>query len=486
MSIDLTLDRIHKVAQHLPPYTRPTCHIAGTNGKGSVAALLSSVLRSANPPFTVGRFNSPYLISVHDSININGETVASDVYSSTMDAVKSAAATNSLAISDFEALTLTALQIFESAQVDVVVLEVGMGGRLDATNVIPTNAVLVSALSCVDIDHQSFLGTTIPAIAREKLGIARSGKPFILGHQKYPEVLDVARTVTSDLGAELVLCNQITVAKDLSDDQSMSHPFYHPPPPVPITISIPGIEGPFSALLPLHGEHQLHNLQLSMAITSTLINHPACTSHSFGSRLTADSIAQGIQSTTWRGRLSYHMINIPDEMGEIQRLTVIADGAHNEGSSQVLAKYLGEICSSEQFGASPPAYQGPISLTYILSLSHSPPKTPYQTLKPLLSPAACLDACVINVAMAEFSPPEQMPWIKHVSASELDSVARVLNPHVRLWVPQNNDRKLASALKWAAGNARKYGDNHLTVVAGSLYLVSDLYRMMDVSVSHES
>src|SRR5882762_9813819 len=191
MSIDLTLDRIRTLASHMKtPYTRPTCHIAGTNGKGSVTAILSSILFSSLPPLSVGRFNSPHLVSIYDSITINNKPVASSVYANARGAIESVDRVNSVGASSFELLTLTALLVFEEAGVDIVVIEVGMGGRLDATNIILDECILVSALTAVDLDHQAFLGNTVEDIATEKAAIARSGKPFIIGKQKHQTVYE--------------------------------------------------------------------------------------------------------------------------------------------------------------------------------------------------------------------------------------------------------------------------------------------------------
>jgi dihydrofolate synthase len=170
MSIDLSLDRLRILVNHLPPYTRPTCHIAGTNGKGSVSALVSSILQSS---LNVGRYNSPHLVSIYDCITINNIPVSSALYNAARAEVTEKDFEKGTKLSSFEILTLTALRVFEREQVDVAVVEVGMGGRLDATNIIPDDTILVSALTAVDVDHQFYLGDTVGKIALEKAGIAR-------------------------------------------------------------------------------------------------------------------------------------------------------------------------------------------------------------------------------------------------------------------------------------------------------------------------
>lgn len=190
MSIDLSLSRLSNLLPHLPhQYTRPTVHIAGTNGKGSVSALVSSVLlhSEAQPRLNIGRFNSPHLVHITDCILINETPVDYNAYLETKKSIieidKKYGGGSRL--TPFEVLTLTALQLLEKAQVDVAVIEVGMGGLLDATNVIPSDCILVSALTSVDLNHQGFLGTTHSEISAQKAGIARPGKLFVLGPQKF-------------------------------------------------------------------------------------------------------------------------------------------------------------------------------------------------------------------------------------------------------------------------------------------------------------
>ena len=181
MSIDLSLDRLRILISHMPPYTRPTCHIAGTNGKGSVSALVSSILQSSTPPLKVGRYNSPHLASIYDCITIDNIPISLALYNAAHAEVTEKDLENGTRLSSFEILTLSALMVFEREKVDVAVVEVGMGGRLDATNIIPDRFILVSALTAVDLDHQFFLGDTVAKIAFEKAGIARKKRPFVLG-----------------------------------------------------------------------------------------------------------------------------------------------------------------------------------------------------------------------------------------------------------------------------------------------------------------
>ncbi|KAK0449216.1 Mur ligase [Armillaria borealis] len=462
MSIDLTLDRIRDLSRYLPPYTRPTIHVAGTNGKGSVVAFVSSILSASDPPSSVGRFNSPHLLSVHDSIVIDDRAVTLEVYSSASILVETTSKEHDLPISSFEKLTLTALIIFEQAKVDFVVLEVGMGGRLDATNIIPDECILLSALATVDLDHQAFLGTTVAAIAKEKAAIARRGKPFVLGYQVHDEVEEVAREAVTSIdgiffGALPVSARPWNVSVDGPEPPSFSiSPAWHPPPPSPVQAYLPSLSQDIITCLPLHGDHQLQNLGLALGVVDALISQYLIVRD----RLTPAAIVRGIKQTEWPGRLSFHSVDLDG-----QELPVLVDGAHNPASSESLARYLTHLVSSLN------STEQPITIAYILALSHSPPKTPRETLAPLFSIAGPSGARVLfRVAVVPFSPPEGMPWVKVEDTLVMKETVRTLSPDAEICEDQHG---VLDALKWA----RMSSGNGLVVLAGSLYLVADFYRL---------
>lgn len=467
MSIDLSLDRIKKLYCFIQPYTRPTIHVAGTNGKGSVCALTSSILTSAG--LVVGRFNSPHLVSIYDCICIDDKEVSPPIYHSARDEVEKLSKDNAIEISSFEILVLTALLVFERVKVDVVVLEVGMGGRLDATNVIPDEVILVSALTAVDLDHQAFLGDTVVAIAKEKASIARKGKPFVLGPQNHPEVVEVAKNVVAEAGGNFLCASPALVR---SEPPLSLHQF-QPPPSHPIELHMSCFPSPVDALLPMHGAHQLDNAGLAAAIISVITSHPACAMFALHERVTPHVVSQGIARVSWPGRLSFHSVPVTSSIQDrrSQNLKVLADGAHNPASSATLGHFLSEYCN---------ALTGSnvnITITYILSLSHSPPKTPSETLSPLLPPLLSPKVQVkIRIGVLQFTPPEGMPWVKSVPPSILGSVVQTLCPLAEVW--RGSDDKtddLPEALLWAA---RSSDPQHLVVIAGSLYLVADLYRIL--------
>jgi dihydrofolate synthase / folylpolyglutamate synthase len=184
-TIDLGLDRLRQVQSRLgwqQPKV-PVITVAGTNGKGSVSAYCASILKAAG--HRVGTFTSPHLRDYRERILIHDRLVSAEELVAAFERIE--AARGEVALTFFEFNTLAALLAFEAAALDAWVLEVGMGGRLDAVNVVnPDVAVVVS----IGYDHQEYLGSTLPAIAREKAGIFREGRPAVLGSSDMPGVVE--------------------------------------------------------------------------------------------------------------------------------------------------------------------------------------------------------------------------------------------------------------------------------------------------------
>jgi dihydrofolate synthase / folylpolyglutamate synthase len=194
-AIDLGLDRLRAVLKLLKwrQPAVPVITVAGTNGKGSVSGLCAAIMASAG--YRVGTFTSPHLRDYRERIRVHDRLVSAVELVSAFERIESARGTVGLTFFEFN--TLAALLVFEAAQLDAWVLEIGMGGRLDAVNVVdPDVAVVVS----IGFDHQEYLGTTLEAIAREKAGIFRPGRPAVLGSRDMPSVIeDAARALGAPL-----------------------------------------------------------------------------------------------------------------------------------------------------------------------------------------------------------------------------------------------------------------------------------------------
>ncbi|GAB4507231.1 MAG: bifunctional tetrahydrofolate synthase/dihydrofolate synthase [Sulfuricaulis sp.] len=183
-TIELGLERVHAVLDNMglrrPPYA--AIAITGTNGKGSTTAMCETILRCAG--YRVGAYTSPHLITYNERIRIDGRAATDAELCGAFERIE--AARGNVPLTYFEFGTLAAFDLFQSAKIDIAVLEVGMGGRLDAVNAVDADVSIVTA---VDIDHVSWLGTTREAIGREKAGIFRHGRPAICGDPNPPAII---------------------------------------------------------------------------------------------------------------------------------------------------------------------------------------------------------------------------------------------------------------------------------------------------------
>lgn len=193
-TIDLTLVRVERVRDRLGlGFNCPVFTVAGTNGKGSTCAMLESILRQAG--YRTGVYTSPHLVRFEERCRIDGEAVDAAALLPHFEAVEAARQGETLTY--FEFTTLAILRLMASLGLDAVVLEVGLGGRLDAVNAIDADCAVIT---CIDLDHMEFLGPDRESIGREKAGILRSGRPAVLGDPVPPQsVLDHARAIGADL-----------------------------------------------------------------------------------------------------------------------------------------------------------------------------------------------------------------------------------------------------------------------------------------------
>lgn len=197
-NIDMGLARVGEVARRMGlAFGCPVITVAGTNGKGSTCAMLEAVALQAG--YRTGVYTSPHLVHFEERCRIHGETVAAADLVAHFAAVESARIQNGdeVSLSYFEFTTLAILRLMSQSRLDVAILEVGLGGRLDATNVIDTDCAIITS---VDIDHVEFLGTDRETIGREKAGIMRTGRPVVVSDPVPPQsVIDHAREIGADL-----------------------------------------------------------------------------------------------------------------------------------------------------------------------------------------------------------------------------------------------------------------------------------------------
>jgi dihydrofolate synthase / folylpolyglutamate synthase len=291
--IKFGLDNISAIVARLghPEQAYRTVHIAGTNGKGSVAAMVDAALRAAG--HRSARYTSPHLIDLAERFTIGGRPVDQmELVAATAvvrDAIEDLRRNGTLDVQPtfFEATTAIAFELFRRATVDVAVLEVGLGGRLDATNVVTP---VVTAITSIAFDHQQYLGTTLGEIAREKAGIIKPGVPVIVGPLS-AEADAVITGVAARRGAEMIRETPDVVSE------------------LPVALA---------------GSHQRTNAAVAVGVLRTL--------DAKGIRVPAAAIAHGLAHPDWPGRLDLRRLRDGRE--------ALLDAAHNPAGAAALASYL--------------------------------------------------------------------------------------------------------------------------------------------------
>ena len=274
-----------------PHRAYPTIHIGGTNGKGSVTSTIASVLQCAHS--RTGCYTSPHLCSFRERILLDGQPLSEDELVRYAAEVRDAVVRSGLTF--FEAVTVLAMHAFAREGVEIAVMEVGLGGRLDATNVLWPE---VSAVTNVALDHADYLGETLPEIAREKAGIMKPGVPFVTA-ERDPAILEVLAEVARGVGAPLTRF----VPESLSDVRVS-------PDSTNFSLAT-GTWGQLNIRTPLLGVHQATNAALAIEVVDHL-------SEEF--RPSAEQIVEGIATVEYHGR---------DEIVVIDERTWLLDVAHN-------------------------------------------------------------------------------------------------------------------------------------------------------------
>ena len=312
--IKLGLENISRLCAALghPERSFQSVHIAGTNGKGSVTAMVHRALAAAG--VRTARYISPHLVDLTERFVIGTEPVApealEDAATHVLDCAERLKADGTLAVHPtfFEATTAIAFELFRRAGVEVAVVEVGLGGRYDSTNVVPAT---VGAITSIGLDHQEYLGESLAAIAFEKAGIIKAGMTVVLGALPKP-ALDVVSAVGADRGAHLIQAATGThVDSEPHDGRSV------------LTIQTPdGRYGPVP--LALRGDHQTGNALVAVRVLEAV--------HQTGIGLSTDAIERGLADVEWPGRLE--LLQVQDGP------QVLLDAAHNADGARALADYL--------------------------------------------------------------------------------------------------------------------------------------------------
>ena len=299
------LARLGNPERKLPP----VIHVAGTNGKGSTVAYIKSILEQAG--LKVHCYTSPHLVKFHERIYVAGATIAEEKLSALLEECE--AANGQAPITFFEITTAAAFLAYARTPAEYLVLEVGLGGRLDATNVIPKPAL--SVITTIDYDHQQYLGNTLTAIAHEKAGILKSGVPAIIGAQPDEARAEIER-VAEKVGSPVFIANQDWQAFEqhgrmvFQDENGL------------LDLSLPQLKG----------RHQVDNAGNAIAAIRLLDDARVSESH----------IEQGLKSVIWPARMQrlgagVLTILIPKDA------ELWLDGGHNPSAGRVIARAFSDI-----------------------------------------------------------------------------------------------------------------------------------------------
>ena len=301
-AIDAVCERLGRPERRVPPVL-----VAGTNGKGSAAATLAAIADAGG--LRVGLYTSPHLESVTERIRVGRDDIAAEVLDAELGEVFAAAdRAPAVPLTYFEAMTASGFSHFARLGLDLAVLEVGLGGRFDATNVAPAVLSLVTSIS---LDHVEDLGGTVAAIAFEKAGVFRSGRPALVASRR-PEALAVFREAARRTGAVLHrLDEEAEIEAEASDLGGTRFRLATP-------------QGRYALATPLPGAHQAENA--AAAVRAAELLAPAF-------RIPADAIARGVASVRWPGRL---------ERFERRGRAILLDGCHNAGGAEALARFVAD------------------------------------------------------------------------------------------------------------------------------------------------
>jgi len=432
---DLAHMRVLLAALGHPENSFPSVLVAGTNGKGSTAATLASILQASG--LRTGLYTSPHLVRINERIRLDGKPIGDDDFALLHDVVDRTAE-RVVGEGDlpwhpsfFEMLTAICFEYFARSRPDLVVLEVGMGGRLDATNVVEPR---LSIITDIALDHQKYLGETVGEIAREKAGIIRPGG-IVVTLPQLPEANDVIGNTILDVGARAV--NAVPYVPPVSPGSS---PYLVPSTQETASngarqrYSLAVLEKEIVVDSPLVGRHQLRNLALAIAAAEELHNQGTA-------QITPETIAEGIRETRWPGRFQ-----VVPAVGDNPEY--VLDVAHNPAGAWALRSTLSA------------AYQNNREIIMVFGVMRD---KAVQEITEILFPIA------EHVIVTRANNP------RSASPDEIRQAAA----RVAAGVDIDEAEDVASALE----RARKVaGAGGLVVVTGSIYIVGEAMRMLGVRI----
>ncbi len=412
-------DRMEKILGRMdnPQDLLKTVHIAGTKGKGSTLSFLSFILREK---LRVGAFTSPSLINANERISVNGYLITPHEFSLILDDLRKIYKMISLGDtpSTFETFTIASFIYFLRKRVDMALYEVGMGGRLDATNII--KSPLVSIITEISFDHQKFLGNSLREIALEKSGIIKKETPLVIGKQEKEIYEIIADEASRNKIKYFEYGKDYFISNVKENDEGIVFDFYSQV-----------FEKKIKELVaPLIGHHQAENA--SSAIQTVLLLKD------MGYEIDEEDIYNGLAKSFWPGRLEIVS----------EKPFIVLDGAHNKASSEALVRSLKNIFSGR--------------IVFLFSMLRD--KNIDDTLS-VLAPVG--DMFVLTETPGSYS--------RRLEVEKLNSIARKYISKDKIIV-ERDPRKAFAFVK------RNVGNDGLLCVTGSLYLIAYVRKLMNYFV----
>ncbi|KAF2662224.1 FolC bifunctional protein [Lophiostoma macrostomum CBS 122681] len=403
-------------------------HVAGTNGKGSICHYAHAIL--SRRLIRCGRFTSPHLIDRWDCIHIGNEPVRESAFKKVESHFLALNERENIQASEFEILTATAFQLFNDHKVEIGVVEVGMGGRLDATNIL--NNQIVSVISKIAYDHQGFLGHTLEEIARHKAGILRPNVPYIVSPGNEWNVKQVIDEVATEVGAGPRRSEKtLDLRTFLFQSQAWHKAVGHLPPPLQDNAGLAML-----AVREVLGGEDVHPKKL-------------------------EKLAKAIKKQ-FPGRLD--TLKVPAVFGPYGP-KVLVDGAHNEDAAKVLDHVVTHTIRKkvrETHDGRIGSPQDCWPITWVIAMSEG--KSPLNVLRRLLLSDD-------RVVVTTFGPVDGMPWVKPMDPHKILEAVKSVQPDiVAMVMPEPGALRALCAAKYLTPRHEKI------VVTGSLYLVGDFYR----------
>lgn len=390
-----------------------------------MCAYISSALRHSR--LVTGRFTTPHLIDRWDCICVDDEPISKAAFLAVESHVHELSRQNGIFATEFELLTATAFELFSQLKVHVAVIEVGMGGRGDATNVFDSlgGEPIVTVITKMGMDHEKFLGETLGEIAWHKAGILRRGVPVVVDGSTAPQALKVVEEVAKQVesGDLRMMLNDDYPDGDILQNEAGTQKRF-------VTKEL----GELRAKIPLQGRYQYQNAQVAvetLAIASKSI-----------SEITRESVVKGIESARWAGRLDW--VDLSPLIPTFNR-SVLLDGAHNPQAATELGRYVDQLRQEE----------GRSRVNWVIGITKG--KDVDEILQPVLRPGD-------SVYAVPFGEVDGMPWVKPTEPGDIVSAAkRVLGQDMGGGVSVEGKSELEGLEK-----ALMDGNGRAVVVAGSL------------------